>query len=1084
MKARVIFNLLVMIMLVGMAFGTEASVTAYDITESESRTPSGNGAYAQPTGLCGGEFPVVGDASVDTNNPSPYGSAPMLPIYKGEDTREVRPLLRFNLAGDVPSEVGMFRAYLELPISESRAPYPYQVDVYHLQSDFDENTVTWSNQPALGEKYASLRSTLDSDVLRIDVTALVIQWLQGTLPQAVALVPGSHIDMAFNSKESPNPPRLYIDCVSLEAPIPVDYSQRDQKQAQAILRLQEESTIAVTLKLGLGGSVRFAHFDLRIPDEAGQERLEHAQWFLDEYRDLFRLDQPRVEMQLVRWSEDNQSLFFRQRVDGIPVFPSETVLHMHEDSITGISGGYVPDINRSVNPLFPAEVAEQLALEAAGDGNVLGVTQLSFVNLGLLGFDDDKTYLAWRVNAAGAEVPGMYYIDAETGKVLLYLPHAIHGYDLELSTGNHEGPNWVWPCWDNWFITADDQWYDENGEHSDWPDPPPNPDADGQAAFNHFREVYDYFNDTFGRDSFDSKGAQIRGYVHVNFPSPNAAYDPACDIFEFGDDQVANDTMAHEFTHAVTNKTANLIYQNQSGALNESFSDIFGYFVDDNDWTFGEDDLGGPIRSLQDPTLYSQPDRMSDYRSTQSDFGGVHTNSGILNKAAYLIIHGDTFNGRTVTGIGKEKAQRLFYGVLTSWLTKNALLFDARDAAVWAAYGYYHHGLYGYTVNDVCQVRNAFAAVELGQGDRDCDLIEDWSDLDNDNDGWPDSLDNCKYVANGSQDNIDNDSLGNACDNDMDADGRDNAQDNCPLVANPGWADSNGNGIGDACEDSDGDLFIDAKDNCIAVYNPDQHNQDKDNLGDACDPDLDDDGKNNTLDNCPIIKNVDQANGDGDPYGDACDLCPQTASNNNQDTDGDGLGNPCDADDDGDGKLDNVDNCPLVYNPEQLDTDHNDIGHACDSNERNGIVDGSAKNGQLNFPGVNYPWSISIPVCNGCASEYLPQGFAETIKIDAGGAGVRGRIVDSEGMPMATSASAPGGLLELTFYPHPHAAMPGISVQRDLLSSLETFTTDPDQIAYRLELYPLEGTELGFTYPITLQISTVSYYVFLPVVMR
>lgn len=1086
MKAHFLLNFFTIATLVLTACRAEAPISTMETTQPNPVAQSLDEAAWQSDLRCGGTFPAIGDASVDSNSPdTPYGDGLTLAIYKGEGVGEAHGLLLFDLAGDVPAEARIFSAVLELPIHESGEPYPYRLEVYNLEGEFGEMSVTWNNHPALGNQFARIDTTLDEDVLRIDVTAMVILWLQGMTPQSLAILPGSTTNLALNSKESGDGPRLFIDCVRPFEPIPLDLTERDLKQATAIQRLQEESAIPVTLKLGLGGSMRFAHFDFALPVEAGQDRLEQAQWFMDRYRDLFRLDEPRTEMQLVRRSEDGEHLFFRQRVNGIPVFPSETVLYLSGDSITGIGGAYVPDIRHSTTPLIGAEVAERLALDAAGEGEILGMTQLNYVNLGLLGFDDESTHLAWRVNAAGAEAGGMYYIDAENGKVLLYLPHAIESFNLALYTGNNDGPHRGWPCWDGWFITADDQWYDENGTHSDWPDPPPNPDAEGQRAFNFITTIYNYFKDTFGRDSFDNKGAEIRAYVHVGVDFRNASYSLSCDIFQFGDGMVANDSMAHEFTHAITHRTADFFPIYQSGALDESFSDIFAHFVDDGDWTIGEDDVGGPDRDMQDPAVNGFPDRMSDYRDIETDRGGVHVNSTIHSKAAYLIIQGDTFNGWTVRGIGNDKAGRLFYDVLTRWLWKHAQMIDARNAAVWAAYNFYQHGLYDFNQDDVCQVRNAFAAVELGSGDRDCDLQEDTIDEDDDNDGVVDSIDNCRLIPNGSQSDTDSDGIGNRCDDDKDGDTINDVppEDNCPLVANPGQDDTNENGIGDACEDSDGDGVSDEIDNCTSVYNPDQHNQDKNNLGDACDPDRDGDTVNNELDNCPDHANADQWNKDKDKYGNACDLCPRKASEDNGDNDNDGLGNPCDDDDDNDDKKDNLDNCPLVKNADQLDTDGNGIGYACDANERNGVFDPTKKTGELRFPNTISPWSISIPVCSGCAGEYLPLGFGVKVRIETG-IGVRGRIVNSEGMPVVTRAISQEGVLELTFYPVPNAGIQGYAPQLNLTSSEGPVMFKPDQIGYWLQLFPLEQSNLSITYPISIQVSNVSYSIYLPLLKR
>ncbi|HDR7449561.1 TPA: peptidase M4 family protein, partial [Bacillus toyonensis] len=139
------------------------------------------------------------------------------------------------------------------------------------------------------------------------------------------------------------------------------------------------------------------------------------------------------------------------------------------------------------------------------------------------------------------------------------------------------------------------------------------------------------------------------------------------------------DVVAHELTHAVTDKSAELEYLNQSGALNESFSDVFGYFVDPANWDLGEavttpKVAGDALRSLSNPEKYGQPAHMNDYQylppTEEGDNGGVHINSGIPNKAAYL----------TINAIGKEKAEKVYYRALTTYLTPTSDFSKARAA--------------------------------------------------------------------------------------------------------------------------------------------------------------------------------------------------------------------------------------------------------------------------------------------------------------------------------------------------------------------------------------------------------------------
>ncbi|MCP3740316.1 M4 family metallopeptidase [Rossellomorea sp. BNER] len=213
-------------------------------------------------------------------------------------------------------------------------------------------------------------------------------------------------------------------------------------------------------------------------------------------------------------------------------------------------------------------------------------------------------------------------------------------------------------------------------------------------AHHYAGKVFDYFYNKFGRVSYDGNGADITSTVHFGNNYNNAAWIGNQMIYGDGDGNVfaplsgALDVVAHELTHAVTDFSADLVYENQSGALNESFSDVFGYFLDPEDWLMGEDVYtpgvsGDALRSLSNPNAYNQPDHMNEYQNLpnteQGDWGGVHINSGIPNKAAYY----------TVNSIGLAKAEEIYYRALTVYLTPNSDFSNARDALVQSAQDLY-----------------------------------------------------------------------------------------------------------------------------------------------------------------------------------------------------------------------------------------------------------------------------------------------------------------------------------------------------------------------------------------------------------
>src|SRR3989339_214368 len=142
------------------------------------------------------------------------------------------------------------------------------------------------------------------------------------------------------------------------------------------------------------------------------------------------------------------------------------------------------------------------------------------------------------------------------------------------------------------------------------------------------------------------------------------------------------------------------------------------------------------------------------------------------------------------------------------------------------------------------------------QSDSDMDGAGDACDQDDDNDGVPDTTDNCPTVANTNQANADGDGQGDVCDLDDDNDGVPDTTDNCQFVANPGQAETDKDDGGDACEtDKDGDGIADDKDNCPLVANAGQEDMDGDDVGDACDDDDDGDKDPDATDCAPLDPN-------------------------------------------------------------------------------------------------------------------------------------------------------------------------------------------------------------------------------------
>ena len=238
-------------------------------------------------------------------------------------------------------------------------------------------------------------------------------------------------------------------------------------------------------------------------------------------------------------------------------------------------------------------------------------------------------------------------------------------------------------------------------------------------------KVYDYYKNTHGRNSFNGAGASITSSVNAIFytgsgyTANNAAWNGSQMAYGDGDGQqfralVDLDVCAHELTHAVTQYTANLIYRNESGALNEAMSDIMAVMVDRDDWTIGELSYtpgisGDALRSMSNPPAGDQPDNYAARYTGTGDNGGVHINSGIFNKAAYLMAQGGTFRGIATASIGRARTEKVWYRALTRYFSSSTGYSGARSGVLQAT-----ADLYGSTSATYRSVQNAFAAVGIG----------------------------------------------------------------------------------------------------------------------------------------------------------------------------------------------------------------------------------------------------------------------------------------------------------------------------------------------------------------------------------
>jgi thermolysin len=471
-----------------------------------------------------------------------------------------------------------------------------------------------------------------------------------------------------------------------------------------------------------------------------------------------------------------------QMYQGLPVFGAQVMVHFDgKGAARSVNGVYQPMGQLDITPVLTGGQASDIARTDLNTIEDLIGQVTEGPTLVVYAYDADPTpaYQLTLTQQKDGHVVGRwrYWIDARSGAILLRyndIPNAsivppsgggataITGEVLDGEGGSVIGVN-GWLAGGAYYLwNTTERWYIYNVGHgplgggpdsgtyahrfvNNWADSDP---AEMSAA-RAFEGIQNYYLSVHGRNSFDGAGGVTRANIHYGYDYVNAYWNGTDFTFGDGDGYTANslcvvDVSAHEFQHGVTENSANLIYANESGALNESFSDIFGalaefYTQPDGrtnyprkvagtaDWLMGEDcwlgttalrDMRNPANAATVGAFGRQPTR---YKGTfwytgDGDRGGVHYNSGVQNYFFYLLCEGgigrnDNVIQFYVPGIGIAAGEKLAYLTLTHYMTPGTDYPAAREAWLAAAQETDESGV---TTNALFPVMAAWAAVGIG----------------------------------------------------------------------------------------------------------------------------------------------------------------------------------------------------------------------------------------------------------------------------------------------------------------------------------------------------------------------------------
>ena len=544
---------------------------------------------------------------------------------------------------------------------------------------------------------------------------------------------------------------------------PADQVQAAARAASALDSLTQRATSPVKTHV----ASQTGHFDfvratgngVLATDNTSASPQERAFAFLREFGGLVGLSESErqalgtskaagSELKVAQVSKDaigGTQVRLNQVYSGIPVFAAQILVHMNDQGIKAISGHFVPDINLSVTPKLSASTALQKAI-AAAPGLSAVKTELSIYRTGLLEGYVGMSVLAYAVELTnGGALREQVWIDASKGTVLNRI------------SLNHPGLS------RKVYLQAYNPLTVVRNE-GDPLTPGPTPGTTGADSINNLYvmagQTYNFYKSGFNRDSYDGLDHIMESVLLVstnpNIPCPNAWWNGT--TTNYCPELDADDVVTHEWTHAYTQFTHGLIYSYQSGALNESWSDIFGESIDllngvdaeggdannqpnpdGQRWLIGEDVVSiGPIRDMWNPTNFGDANKVTsgNYACGSADGGGVHSNSGVPNHAFAILVDGDNFNGVNVQGIGLTRALHIYFRAMTVYQTPTTNFQLHAEAVEASCNDLIGQPLNSFSTNNTTgtvsgetitahhcqQVANAMAAVEM-RSDPPCNFV-------------------------------------------------------------------------------------------------------------------------------------------------------------------------------------------------------------------------------------------------------------------------------------------------------------------------------------------------------------------------